>query len=115
MALPRATQRHGGCVVKEAPEGLLAEGLAVPRVEDELVPQVIHRLRRHGHILASDLQVCQKELAQAMGDQLAFLEREMGVPLAQLVEKTLRQGEVPDVGLTAQRNLSPPQRDGDDD
>jgi hypothetical protein len=44
-------------------------------------------------VLPAALEVREKELAQAVRDQLAFLEREMRMVAAQLVEQALRQRE----------------------
>jgi len=53
-------------------------------------------------MLASTLEMGQKELAKTVSYQLTVLEREMRVLLAKPFEQTLRQGEVPDICFTPQ-------------
>ncbi len=96
-----AEHRRRG-VVEELAEGLVAELLVVPGMQDEFVPQVVHHLGRHRHVALAALEVGEKELAQALGHQLAVLEVQVRVLGAQGLEQARRQGEVADVGFPTQ-------------
>ncbi|RBJ86224.1 hypothetical protein C3L29_003940 [Pseudomonas sp. MWU12-2534b] len=95
-------QHRGGCVMEELAEGLVAEGLVIPGMQDEFMPQVVHHLGRHRHVALAALEVGQEELAQALGHQLAVLEAQVRVLGAQRFEQTRGQGEIADVGFPAQ-------------
>lgn len=97
--------------MQELAEGLVAEFLVVPGVEDELMPQIVDHLGRHRHIALAALEVGHEELAQALGHQLAVLEVQVRVLRAQRFEQPGRQGETADIGFAAQRSqgfLAPP-------
>ncbi|POA59734.1 hypothetical protein C1889_00715 [Pseudomonas sp. FW507-12TSA] len=102
-------------VVQELAEGLVAERLVLPGMEDELMPQVVHHLGGHRHIALAALEVGQEELAQPLRHQLAVLEGQLGMPGPQGREQAGRQAEVADEGFAAQRRqgfLPAPEQQG---
>lgn len=84
-------------MVQEMAERLIAECLVVPRVQDQLMPQIVRDLRGHGDELAAALQVSQKELAQRACGQLAILERQLGPHGLEFREYPLREHVSADV------------------
>ena len=60
-------QHHGRRVVQETPESLAAESPIDAREQDEVMPQVVHHLRRHGDELAArapaDLEILPQPIA----------------------------------------------------
>ena len=58
--------------MQEATKGLNAEVVVGLGIENELVPEIIGDLRRHGNGLEATLEVSQEELLQGLSDQLAI-------------------------------------------
>jgi hypothetical protein len=83
-------------VMQKLAKRAVAEQVVVARVEDELVPQVVHDLRGHRDVLLTALQIRQKELTKRVAGQLAILLRQMWVFRAQLVIQAGWQFEVAD-------------------
>lgn len=93
----------------EAAERLFAEIIVVPRIQDQLMPQIVRDLRWHGDELATALQVSQKELAQRARRQLTILERQSGPLGPELLEYPRRKHVSADVVRT--RRLPPARPD----
>ena len=71
------------CVVQEAPEGALAEPVVPAGEQDELVPGVIHRLRRHGHHALAGLPANLEIIEQTGQDLGALTGRQLRAPRRQ--------------------------------
>ena len=75
--------------MQEPAKCLAAELVVVLRVQDEFVPQVVRRLRRHRHEAVPASQVGEKKLPQAARDQGEILALELGPSRGELVVETL--------------------------
>lgn len=78
-------------------ESLFTKQLVVSCVKNELMPQVIHNLRRHSHRFAATFEICQKKFSQRSGDKVMVFRRKLRPDLAQFFHQALGKGIVPDV------------------
>src|SRR5688572_15404582 len=69
--------------MEKPPEGLVTKLFVTLGMQNQLMPQVIHHLRRHGNELAPTLEISKEELAQRVRNQLTVLKIQFRPLLAQ--------------------------------
>jgi len=106
VAIARGAQHDGRRMMQETAECLPAKHLVRARIQNELMPQVVHHLRGHRNEAATTLEVSEEILAQCVRNELAVLDAKFGPLLPQLVEQPNRQLVAADV-FRARRTLRP--------